>query len=123
MFIPDEFEFAGDLHVGSNVVSLANLHYAPEIQKISLANLLCALGIKVNPGELEKWFTGKKIQKIRKNQKNSKIQKTELILKTINIQFFDHFIIPRISSIHTEITTSRSVTHPNIALGLERLTS
>jgi hypothetical protein len=47
----------------------------------------------------------------------------ELILKTVNIQFFDYFFTPRISSTHTEMTTSHSVTHPKIALGLARLTS
>jgi hypothetical protein len=81
------------------------------IQKLSLANLLYAPGIKVIPGEFalcagdksypwrtRKWFAGDKnsknpkISKIQKNsekcQKNSKILKMELILKTVNIQFF-----------------------------------
>jgi hypothetical protein len=35
----------------------------------------------------------------------------------------DHFITPRISSIHTEMTISRLAAHPYIALGQARLTS
>jgi hypothetical protein len=84
MLIPGEFGFASDLHAGGNVLSLANLLYAPVIQKLSLANLLdapviqklslanllCAPGIKVIPGELESGSPGIKIQKIRKFQKN-----------------------------------------------------
>jgi hypothetical protein len=109
MLIPGEFGFASDLHAGGNVLSLANLLYAPVIQKSSLANLLyapviqklslvnllCAPGIKVIPGELESGSPGKKIQNIQKFQKksekcqkNSKILKIELKLKTVNIQFF-----------------------------------
>jgi hypothetical protein len=75
---PGKFGFASDLHAGGNVLSLANLLYAPVIQKLSLANLLyvpviqklslenllCALGIKVIPGELESGSPGIKIQKI-----------------------------------------------------------
>jgi hypothetical protein len=37
--------------------------------------------------------------------------------------FFDHFITPSITSIHTETMTFRSVTHPQSAPGLARLTS
>jgi hypothetical protein len=58
MLIPDEFGFACDLYAGGNVLSLANLLYAPVIQKIPLANLLCALGVKVIPGELESGSPG-----------------------------------------------------------------
>jgi hypothetical protein len=36
--------------------------------------------------------------------------------------FFDHFITPGTSSIHTETVTSRLVTHSQSALGLARLT-
>jgi hypothetical protein len=86
MLIPGEFGFASDLHAGGNVLSLANLLYAPVIQKLSLANLLyapvlqklslanllCAPGIKVIPGELESGPLGIKIQKIQKNHKNVK---------------------------------------------------
>jgi hypothetical protein len=67
MLIPGEFGFAGDLHVGSNILSLANLLCVLGIQKIPLANLLCAPGIKVIPGELESGSPGIKIQKIQKN--------------------------------------------------------
>jgi hypothetical protein len=42
MLIPGEFGFASDLHADSNVLSLANLLYAPVIKKLSLANLLYA---------------------------------------------------------------------------------
>jgi hypothetical protein len=86
MLIPIEFGFTSDLHAGGNVLSLANLLYAPVIQKLSLANLLyalviqklslanlvCAPGIKVIPGELESGSPGIKIQKIRKFQKIQK---------------------------------------------------
>jgi hypothetical protein len=64
MLIPGEFGFASDLHIAGNVLSLANLFYASVIQKIPLANLLCAPGIKVIPGELESGSPGIKIQKI-----------------------------------------------------------
>jgi hypothetical protein len=37
--------------------------------------------------------------------------------------FFDHFITLLTSSIQTKTSTSRSVTHPQSALGLARLTS
>jgi hypothetical protein len=69
MLIPGEFGFASDLHAGGNVLSLANLLYAPVIQKLSLVNLLCAPGIKVIPGELESGSSGMKFQKFRKFQK------------------------------------------------------
>jgi hypothetical protein len=36
--------------------------------------------------------------------------------------FFDHFITPETSSIHTKTATSCSVTHPQSAPGLARLT-
>jgi hypothetical protein len=39
MLIPGEFGFASDLHAGGNVLSLANLHYAPGIQELPLANM------------------------------------------------------------------------------------
>jgi hypothetical protein len=48
------------------------------IQKLSLANLLCAPEIKVIPGELESGSPGKKIQKIRKFQKIQKNVKKNL---------------------------------------------
>jgi hypothetical protein len=63
MLIPGEFGFASDLHAGGNVLSLANLHYAPGIQKLPLANLPYAPGIQVIPGELENGSPGIKIQK------------------------------------------------------------
>jgi hypothetical protein len=83
MLIPGEFGFARDLHAGGNVLSLANLLYAPVIQKLSLANFLyalviqklslanflCAPRIKVIPGKLESGSPGIKIQKIQKFQK------------------------------------------------------
>jgi hypothetical protein len=37
--------------------------------------------------------------------------------------FFDHFITPSITSIHTETMTSRSVTYPQSAPSLARLSS
>jgi hypothetical protein len=40
----------------------------------------------------------------------------------MHIQFFDHFITPKISLVHTETTTSHSVIHPQSAPGLARLT-
>jgi hypothetical protein len=99
MLIPGEFGFAGDLHADGNVLSLANLHCAPGIKKLPLANFLYASGIKVIPDELETGSPGIKFQKnskkSKKSQKNSNILKTELILKTENIyEFFDHFITP-----------------------------
>jgi hypothetical protein len=39
MLIPGEFGFASDLHAGGNVLSLANLHCAPGIQELPLANM------------------------------------------------------------------------------------
>jgi hypothetical protein len=99
MLIPGEFGFASDLHASGNVLSLANLLYAPVIQKLSLANLLyapviqklslanllCAPGIKVIPGKFalcagdksypwrtRKWFAGDKNSKNPKISKNSK---------------------------------------------------
>jgi hypothetical protein len=63
----------------------------PRIQKIPLANLLCAPGIKVIPGELEKWFAGdknsknpKQFKKFKKSQKNSKNE--------INIEKYTYMI-------------------------------
>jgi hypothetical protein len=44
-------------------------------------------------------------------------------MKNYAYMIFDHFITPEISSVHTEMTTSHSVTHPQSALGLARLTS
>jgi hypothetical protein len=91
MLIPGKFGFASDLHAGGNVLSLANLLYAPVIQKLSLANLLYAPVIqKLSLANLLCGSPRIKIQKIRKFQKiqkNSKILKTELILKTVNVQF------------------------------------
>jgi hypothetical protein len=58
MLIPGEFGFASDLHAGGNVLSLTNLPYAPVIQKIPLANLLCAPEIKIIPGKLESGSPG-----------------------------------------------------------------
>jgi hypothetical protein len=58
MLIPDEFGFAGDLHTGGNVLSLANLHGAPGIKNSPLANLHYAPGIKVIPGELKRGSLG-----------------------------------------------------------------
>jgi hypothetical protein len=45
------------------------------------------------------------------------------MIKNTKKLLFDHFITPQISSIHTEMITSRSVTHPSIALGQAHLTS
>jgi hypothetical protein len=53
MLIPGEFGFVGDLHAGGNILSLANLHCALGIKKLSLENFLYAPGIKLIPGELE----------------------------------------------------------------------
>jgi hypothetical protein len=41
----------------------------------------------------------------------------------MHIWFFDHFITPSITSVHTETMTFRSVTHPQSDPGLARLTS
>jgi hypothetical protein len=84
MLIPGEFGFASDQHADGNVLSLAILLYAPVIQKLSLANLLCAPGIKVIPGELESGSPGIKIQKIRKFQKIQKNVKKILKFKKWN---------------------------------------
>jgi hypothetical protein len=69
MLIPGEFGFAGDLRADDNVLSLTNLHCAPRIKKLLLANFLYASGIKVIPDELE---TGSPGEKFKKSQKNLK---------------------------------------------------
>jgi hypothetical protein len=51
------------------------LLYEPVIQKLSLANLLCAPGIKVVPGELESGWPGIKIPKSENFKKFKQIQK------------------------------------------------
>jgi hypothetical protein len=99
MLIPGEFGFADDLHAGDNVLSLANLPYAPGIQKIPLANLLCALGIKVIPGKLESGSPGIKIQKIRKNSKKVKNSKNGINIEnskyTIFLTILSHLESPQ----------------------------
>jgi hypothetical protein len=72
MLIPGEFGFAGNLHAGDNVLSLANLHCAPGIKNLPLANLQYASGIKVIPGELKSGSPGIKIQKSEKIPKSQK---------------------------------------------------
>jgi hypothetical protein len=44
-------------------------------------------------------------------------------MKNYAYMIFDHFITPKISSVHTKMTTSHSVTYPQSAPGLARLTS
>jgi hypothetical protein len=68
------------------------------IQKLSLANLFCALGIKVIPGELESGSSGIKIQKIQKFQKNQKTSCQKNSKNGINIENYKYTIFLTILS-------------------------
>jgi hypothetical protein len=73
MLIPGEFGFAGDLHAGGNVLSLANLHCAPGIKKFTAGEFALCAGDKSYPSRTEKWFAGDK------NSKNSKSIRSFLV--------------------------------------------
>jgi hypothetical protein len=69
MLIPGEFGFAGDLHAGGNVLSLANLHCAPGIKKITAGEFSLCAEDKSYPWRTRNWFAGDKNSKFQKFKK------------------------------------------------------